>query len=211
MQSDATNSSEARDWRLEGRLDVVDHRQALEDLIGRLHKPALVEEVAASVPDHVVVTYDGNLLFAYASDETALKAARSAIETVLQHDGITATVKISHWDERLDEWQQTDPPASAQEQRVEDAADHEAETIETRTLVASAGKLIRAEFEQTMLNRAGELDLKCQIIEHPHLLTTQVGFTVTGSRRKLDEFSQGLIAEGRAFIRTETAVMMSPL
>jgi hypothetical protein len=49
------------------------------------------------------------------------------------------------------------------------------------------------------------------VIDHPHLLSGQVGFTVTGSKRKLDEFAEGLRAEERATIRTETQVMLSPL
>jgi hypothetical protein len=211
MQADTISSSAAQDWRLEARLDVVDHAQALEDLVGHLRKPTLVRELEADVPDHVVITHDGRLLFAYASDEATLRAARNAIETVLRHDGITASVRVSHWDEQLDDWRQTDPPASASARRVQDSADRAAEAIETRTMVASAGKVIRAEFEQTMLTWAGKLGLSCEIVEHPHLLTTQVGFTVTGPERKIDEFAQGLIAEGRASIRADRAVLWSPL
>jgi len=66
----------------------------------------------------------------------------------------------------LDDWHQTDPPATAQQQRADDAAKHDAEAIETRTLVASSGKLIRAEFEQTMRDWADELGVQCEIIEH---------------------------------------------
>ncbi len=62
-----------------------------------------------------------------------------------------------------------------------------------------------------MLEWAAKLGVECKIIEHPHLLTTQVAFTVTGPRRKVEEFSQGLGAEERATIRTETGVMLSPL
>ena len=62
-----------------------------------------------------------------------------------------------------------------------------------------------------MLDWAAQLGLECKLIEHPHLLTTQVGFTVTGPKRKVDEFSQGLAAEERTTIRTEGVVMLSPL
>lgn len=53
--------------------------------------------------------------------------------------------------------------------------------------------------------------MQCKVFEHPHLLKTQVGFTVTGPKRKLDEFAHGLQAEERAVFRTERAVMLSPL
>jgi len=206
-----TPSKSEQDWRLVAELDVEDSRSSLHDLVGRFRGPAVVNEVQASVPHDVVITHDGKLLFAYAADEATLEAARSAIEGVLRQDGIGAKVRLSHWDDELDDWQQTDPPATAQEKRVEEAADRDAEAVETRTLVASAGKLIRGEFEQTMRNWADKLGVECTIVEHPHLLTTQVGFTVTGPKRKIEEFSQGLNAEERATIRTENAVMLSPL
>jgi hypothetical protein len=38
-----------------------------------------------------------------------------------------------------------------------------------------------------------------------------VGFTVTGPKRKLDEFSEGVKAEEWMTIRTETQVMLGPI
>ena len=211
MQTQALEDSSEQDWRMEAELDVADTHGALRDLITRLRGSDLVKEIGATVPHDVVITHDGRLLFAYAAAEATLMTARSAIEGVLKRDGIKASVRISHWDDELDEWQQTDPPATAQQKLTEDAAERDAEAIQTRTMVASSGKMIRAEFEQSMLDWADRLGLECKIIEHPHLLTTQLGFTVTGPRRKIDEFARGLRAEERATIRTETAVMLSPL
>jgi hypothetical protein len=211
METEARESSTDQDWRLEAELDVADARGALHGLIGRLRSPDIVKEVEATVSHEVVITHDGKLLFAYAADEATLGAARSAIEGVLQRDGIKATVRISHWDDESDRWQQTDPPPTASEGRAQEAADRDADTIETRTMVATSGKLVQAEFEQSMLAWADKLGLECKIIEHPHLLTTQVGFTVTGPKRKVDEFSRGLNAEGWAAVRAETGVMLSPL
>lgn len=211
METEARESSTEQDWRLQVELDVGDARRALHGLIARLRGPDVVKEVQATVPHDVVITHDGELLFAYASEQATLAAARIAIEAVLQRDGIGATVRMSRWDDEFDRWQQTDPPATAEEKRTQEAADRDADRIETRTMVATSGKLVRAEFEQSMLDWAAKLGLECKIIEHPHLLTTQVGFTVTGPKRKIDEFSQGLSAEGWAAVRAETGVMLSPL
>jgi hypothetical protein len=200
-----------QDWRLRAELDVLDTRGALDHLLGRVRGPDVVSDVVAVVPHDVAITHDGKLLFAYAASEPGLAAARSAIESVLRKDGTNANISVSHWDEDLDEWRQTDPPLSGEAKQIDDAARGAAEALETRTMVASSGRQIRAEFEQIMLNWAQELDLKYEVIEHPHLLTTQVAFTVTGPRRKIDEFAKGLRAEGLASIRTEQAVMLSPL
>lgn len=190
MTTCTSDGADGQDWRLEAELDVADSRRSLQDLLGRLRGPGLANEAQASVPADVVVTHDGKLLFAYAADETTIKTARQAIEHVLRHDGIDATIRLSHWDDELDDWHQTDPPATPQQRQADDDERRDAEAIETRTLVASLGKEIRAEFEQSMLNSAGELGVECKIVEHPHLLATQVGFTVTGAKRKVEEFAQ---------------------
>lgn len=200
-----------RDWRLRAELDVADTAGALHRLLGRFRGPSIDREIAAKVSDQVVITHDGNTLFAYATDEAKLHAARSAIEDVLRADGVAASMRVGVWDERLDAWRQTDPPLTAGEQRAAETAARDAEAVETRMLVASAGKQVRGELEPSMLRWADELGVECKIVEHPHLLATQVGFTITGPRRKLDEFAQGLAAEEAATIRTERAVMLSPL
>jgi hypothetical protein len=203
--------SEDHDWRLQAELDAVDTRGALDHLLGRMRGPDVVEEVREAIPHDVAITHDGKLLFAYAATESALNTARRAIEAVLRRDGVKASITVSHWDERFDEWLQVDPPLAGEAKRTEEATERDAERVETRTMVASTGKLIRAEVEQTMREWADKLGLKCEVIEHPHLLTTQVAFTATGPRRKIDEFAEGLRAEELATMRTERAVMLSPL
>lgn len=199
------------DWRLELELEVADTHRSLRELIGRVRTPDVVHDAEATVSHDVVVTHDGARLFAYAADEATLQTARRAIERVLADDGVKASARVSRWDERHDGWLQIDPPPSAQEQLAEQAAERDEEAIETRTLVASSGKLVRAEFEQTMLTWADKLGVQCEIVEHPHLLTTQVAFTVTGPKRKVDEFSSGLHAEGWSQVRSEFTVMGDPL
>jgi hypothetical protein len=85
------------------------------------------------------------------------------------------------------------------------------EELESRPLVASTGKLIRSEVERTMSAWAQELGLQLEVLEHRHLLTTQVAFTVTGPRRKVDELADGLRGEELATLRAEREVMLSPL
>lgn len=203
--------SENQDWRLKAELNAVDTPGALDRLLGRLRGPDVVDDVKSSVSHDVVITHDGKLLFAYAANEPALRSARSAIEDVLRRDKLSASIFVSHWDEEFDEWLQVEPPLTGEAKRTEEAAERDADKVETRTMVASTGKLIRAEVEQTMRTWADKLNLQCEIIEHPHLLTTQVAFTVTGPKRKIDEFAEGLRAEELATMRTERAVMLSPL
>jgi hypothetical protein len=203
--------SKDQDWRLKVELDAAVRGSALDRLLGRVRSPDVVEEVGEAVPHDVAITHDGNQLFAYAATRAAGATARSAIEAVLRREAITGTIFVSHWDAKLDEWLQVDPPLAGEAKRAEEAIERDAERVESRTMVASTGKAIRAEVEQTMRDWAGRLGLECEVMEHPHLLTTQVAFTVRGPRRKLDEFAAGLRAEELATIRTERSVMLSPL
>jgi hypothetical protein len=204
--------SEDQDWRLTAELDAEDRRGVLDGLLGHLRGGTdVVEEIEARLPHDVVLTHDGNLLFAYAASEEEIRAAGAVIQRVLQAEGVHARIVLSHWDEELDEWVQVDPPPSPEEVRRERAAERDLETVETRTLVASAGNLVRPSFEQSLSEWAQKLGLECKITEHPHLLTTQVLFTCTGPRRKIDEFAKALRAEGTTTLRSDATLMLNPL
>jgi hypothetical protein len=202
--------SEDQDWRLTAELDASDKRGALDRVLARVRGPDVVEELEKALPHDVVITHDGKMLFAYAASELAIEAARRVIEQVLQRDAVAANIVVSHWDDQLDEWRQVDPPLSAEQARSDAAAELDAEALETRTLVASAGNLIRSSFEQSLLDWAQKQGLEVAVAEHPHLLSTQVLFTVTGPKRKIDEFERALRAEGTAFLRADAILTVSP-
>jgi hypothetical protein len=202
-------SDDQRDWRLQAELSSPSGM--LEQLVMHLRGPDAMREVKAGAGPDVVITHDGRQLFAYAASRSALDRARASIAATLRDREITASEKVSHWDPELDEWLQVEPPLTGTQAR---AAEHHrlaADAPDTRTLVADVGREVRAEFEQSLLNYASELGVECEIVEHPHLLNSQVAFHIRGTRRKLDEFAAGLNAEERATIRTERTVMLSPL
>jgi acylphosphatase len=217
VRVDPRNASSEKNWRLRAELNAdlggSERSGVLEGLLGSLRDSSELKKIEASVPHDVVITHDGKQLFAYAADEAAIQVTRHAIEGVSERDGRgVRSIRVSHWDGKLDDWRQVDPlPTTPQEKQVAEAAERNAETVETRTLVASAGNLVRIEFERSLREWASELGVHCKVIDHPHLLSGQVAFTVTGPKRKVDEFADGLEAEERATIRTETAVMLSPL
>jgi hypothetical protein len=200
-----------KDWRLQAKLEASAPGASSAGIVERFSDRRAMRALRAGVPDDVVGTHDGDQLFAYAASEALITSARQAIEQTLSHDGVAATVRISQWDGDLDDWLQTDPAPSADQQLARAAAVRDADSIETRTVVASAGKLIRAEFEQSLSEWATRLGVQCEVIEHPHLLSTQVGFTVTGPKRKVEEFVQGVRAEELASIRTERDVIVSQI
>jgi hypothetical protein len=207
MEARAAPEDDGRDWRLTGELLDRQGHGALHSFVERLRDPAVLHDVRAAVGEEVVITHDGSRLFAYASGARAIEDARSMIEAVLAREGLHATLVLSHFATDRDEW--VDPGAPAPD-RVERAAQTPGEQ-QTRTIVATVGRMIREEFEQSIRGWADQLGMRCEIVEHPHLVSSQVAFTVTGPRRKVDEFAAGLAAEERQTIRTERAVMLSPL
>ncbi len=201
----------AQEWRLKAKLDVHEPARALDGVLGRFRGPDVVKDVQSAVGKDAVITHDGSLLFAYAPSQQAIDAIRAEIESALASDQITADVVVGVWDNERDRWRQVEPPLSARQGQVEAAAARADEAVETRTLVATAGRIVRADFETAMLDGAQALGLECTVVEHPHLLSTQVAFTVTGPKRKIDEFASGLRAEGAGMTRADALLQASPL
>jgi hypothetical protein len=195
-----------RDWRLSGQLGDAAGGEHLHGLIGRRREARAAHDAQQALGADVVVTHDGSRLFAYAASRAAIEDARTKLQEALGRDGIATTLALSAWSEEHDAWIDPDLPPPRQTARP---AGEAAPT--TRTYVATLGRWVREEFEQSLSSWAKQLGLGCEIVEHPHVLSSQVAFTVTGPAEKLDEFAAAMAAEEHATIRTETAVMASPL
>ncbi len=165
------------------------------------------------MPRDVVITHDGKLLFAYAADQATLtRRARRDREVCSAQDGIRRDRTRQPLGRRAREVAPDRSAATGRGAAASTSPNATTKAVETRTLVVSSGKMIRAEFEQSMREWADKLQLECTIVEHPHLLTTQVAFTVTGPKRKIDEFSTGARRRGVGDDpHPERTVMMSPL
>jgi hypothetical protein len=87
--------------------------------------------------------------------------------------------------------------AGAARERAEQEAD---ERVETRTVVITSGRVVRGWFESTVADEAREQGVELEIVEHPHLLTTQIAFTLTGPTSKVESVITDLRA--RAFETT---------
>ncbi len=207
--------SHDQDWRL--RLDL-DESTDLDGLLGRVrdHPDDLEGETRSALSDDVVLTHDGDTFFAYAVNERAIDDARDAIESVLRDEQRGGAIRVSHWDENLRAWHQIDPPLTpAQEEQLQKANAAEIARLaiapdaesETRTVMCVTGKLIRKSFERQMVAFAQEIALQCAIVEHPHLLSTQVAFNVTGPSRSVEQFDRYLKSEAKATTRLDPGLI----
>jgi hypothetical protein len=176
-----------QDWRL--RADLADPAA----MHAKLRDAAQLEaEVKPRVGDDVVLSYDDDTLFAYANTRGAIDRARRAIEGQLAADGSAASLQISHWDDAISEWHQVEPPLAEQDFEREAKRDHEdfeasEARVETRTVAITSGRVVRNWFETTVADEARAAGVELSIVERPHLMTTQLAFTLTGPTAKVDE------------------------
>jgi hypothetical protein len=207
-------SADDQDWRLQLDLEeAVD----LDALVGRVRGDAdeFERDTRSTLSEDVVLTHDGSRFFAYAPSETSIDGARDAIESVLRNEQRKATIRVSHWDEHLRTWHQINPPLTPAEEDEarEQAEEHIRETSaeeakpETRTVVCVIGKLVRKSFEHQMLEYANSLGLECTIVEHPHLLSTQVAFRATGPTSEVEQFVGYVNVEASAGTRMDLGLI----
>jgi hypothetical protein len=192
-----------RDWRLTGELTAADGGR-LNGLMARRREAHAAGDAADAVGPEVVVTHDGERLFAYAATRAAIEDARTKLEQAVSQDGLAVAFSLTVWSQDADEWLDPDAPAPSRPAAADEA------TV-THTYVVTLGRWVREEFEESLAQWAKELGVTYEVVEHPHLLSSQAAFTVTGPSRKVDEFAAAMSAEERATIRTETAVIGSPL
>ena len=201
-----------QDWRL--RAEVADPAGLHERLRGARHAD---HEGQPPLSHEVVLSHDEDTLFGYANTQEEIMAARSAIERQLASDGLSATLLVSHWDDELGElgdWHQVDPPldepgrAREARERAEHKADETRDArVETRTVAITSGKMVRNWFETTVADEARDAGVELSIVEHPHLLTTQIVFTLTGPTAKVDAVIEDLRDRAGQATRLETAYL----
>jgi hypothetical protein len=201
--------SDEQDWRL--RADIADAR----GLTTRLREARHFErELEPLIGHDVVLSADDEKLFAYANTREAIDETRRALEHQLVSEDREAAICISHWDDHDSEWLQVDPPPGPQELERErrQEQEHDAEVarqarVVTRTVAITSGKMARNWFETTVADEARELGVGLSIVEHPHLLKTQIVFTLTGPAGKVEEVIADMQDRAGATTRLETAYL----
>jgi hypothetical protein len=201
--------SDDQDWRL--RVNLAD-AAGFHDRLRDAHH--FERELEPLVADGVVLSYNDDTLFAYANTEAALGEVRRAVEHQLAADGISGAITVSHWDDDLGEvgdWHQVDPPEDPATVALERDERHEHELLEqraervvTRTYVVSSGRLVHEYFERSAQDEAKEAGVELSFTEHPHLLTTQIAFTLTGPGAKVEELITDMKARAGALTRFES-------
>ena len=198
-----------QDWRL--RVELADAAGFHGRLRGAHH---FERELEPLVADDVVLSYNDDTLFAYANTQDALAEVRRAVEHQLASEGVSGAITVSHWDDDLGEvgdWHRVDPPESSSELAIEVDERHEheveeerAERVVTRTYVVTSGRLVHEFFENTAVEDAREAGVELTFTEHPHLLTTQIAFTLKGPSGQVDSVLANMKARAGAMTRLES-------
>ncbi|HST54989.1 MAG TPA: hypothetical protein VLJ42_03715 [Solirubrobacteraceae bacterium] len=227
----AARDSNDENWRLRADIHGLDGREHrdrhehLDRLIKRLREDS--SGLAGGLRDQVLMTHDGNTLFGYAFTLTELRSILSAIEAQLASDGRAATITLAHWDAAESKWQQLDAsglPIQGGEAECEGEGEREragvdgesqsgsdgdvsASTAAERTFVVVVGRLERNAFEWDIVNYITAHDLSYRMVEHRHLLSTQVAFHVSGPAEKLDELDRYIKREARRTFRVDPGLV----
>jgi len=201
--------SDDQDWRL--RVALADAAGLHERLRGAHHFERELEPLLA--PD-VVLSYNEDTLFAYANSEAAIAEVRRAVEHQLSSEGTGGAITVAHWDDDLGDlgdWHQIDPPEAPSTVTLEQDERHEhelaaarAERVVTRNFAVSAGRLVNEYFERSAQDEAREAGVELSFTEHPHLLTTQIAFTLTGPAGKVEGVIADMKARAGALTRFES-------
>lgn len=182
-----------QDWRL--RVDINDPSALHVSLRGARH---FERELDPLIADDVVLSHDEHTVFAYANTSAAIEEVRRAVEHQLAQDGRSAQIAVAHWDDPSATWlapgEAPPPPPPPTDN-----------TIVTRTFVETAGKLVRKYFEEVISADARERGVTLSIVEHRHLLTTQIAFTLTGPASAVDAVIADIQADAASITRFESA------
>ncbi len=181
-----------QDWRL--RVDIDDPSALHEKLRSARH---FERELDPLIADDVVLSHDDDTVFAYANTSASIEEVRRAVEHQLAQDQLGAQIGVAHWDDASATWlapgEAPPPPLPADN------------TIVTRTFVETAGKLVRKYFEEVVSADARERGVNLSIVEHRHLLTTQIAFTLTGPASAVDSVIADIQAGASSITRFESA------
>jgi hypothetical protein len=181
-------ATDDQDWRLRA---AFDNAKGVGDVLERLRRRETVlgSEVGGLLPLGVVLTRHGDVLFAYASARSSdINSTQRAIERVAHAAGLSAEVRVSHWDGQVRAWRQVNPPLSGREREVDEARARDAMRHETHELSFLVGRLNRVLVEGLVLDLARHRGLDCAVEEERRLLRVRLTFSVSGPAFKVDQF-----------------------
>lgn len=197
------------DWRLRVQLHEGGEGARAHGIVSRFRGPQVARDAERAIGGEVHLTHDGSTLFAYARDLVALQAARGALLDAIDSEGLSAQITLSHWEQDVGDWAQVEPPPTDAARADHERALRDAHAPTTQTFVVQAGVAVRESLERSMSEWAQTLGLRCELVEHPHLLATQVAFTVSGPAHAVGQFREGLDAEERRTIRSAETISFS--
>lgn len=114
----------AEDWRV-----TVELAEGSGEGFGaRLDEHELEDEARERLGRTVAVSSEGPHLFVYADTRDAAEAAQNVVQSLLDTEGATATIKLDRWHPLADEWRPADVPLPVTEaEQEEELVDAEAQ------------------------------------------------------------------------------------
>lgn len=124
--NDVTNQRD--EWRVE--VEIADEPGL--SLAESLGAARLDDEAREALGGQVIVTRDGNLVFAYTRNESSARAAEAEIRKLVSEDGLEASISLTRWHPLEEDWKDvaTPMPSTPGEESAERARHEAAEKVE---------------------------------------------------------------------------------
>jgi hypothetical protein len=144
------------DWRITATF----HEDGAARVLERLHEHAVEKDARKLLGSHVAVSVDGDNVFLYADTRESAREAERIVREILEREGLSAYVKLDHWHQLAEEWEdqsvplpKTDAEREAEhehreEEETEDSQESGLASWEVRVECASRGDAV--EFEKLL-------------------------------------------------------------
>jgi hypothetical protein len=172
----------ADDWRLTATF----HEDGAARVLERLHEHVLERDARKLLGSHVAVSADGDNVFLYTDTRESARAAERIVREILEREGLSAYVKLDHWHQLAEEWEdQSIPlPHTDAEREAEHEHREEEETEDSQDSGVAAWE-VRVE----CATRADAVEFEKELKDGGHAAIRRAHFVFVGANNE-DEANQ---------------------
>ncbi len=130
------------DWRVTATF----HEDGAARVLERLHEHVVEKDARKLLGSHVAVSVDGDNVFLYVDTRESASEAERIVREILEREGLSAYVKLDHWHQLAEEWEdQSVPLPKTDAEREAEHEHHEEEETEDSQKSGLASWEVRVE------------------------------------------------------------------
>ncbi len=170
------------DWRVTATF----HEDGAARVLERLHEHVLEKDARKLLGSHVAVSAEGDNVFLYTDTRDSARAAERIVREILEREGLSAYVKLDHWHQLAEEWEDQSIPLPHSEAEREAEHEHrEEEETEDSQQTGLASWEVRVE----CASRGDAVEFEKQLKDEGHATIRRAHFVFVGANNE-DEANQ---------------------